>query len=360
MHTSPSKTPAIKRMALAVALACGLPAYAAVITAPQLPVPPSDSPVVGAYYGGNSGVYVTGLVAAGSLNMTGGGYTSSGGMIGMTAQVSGCGSSASIMVACPRNTVLMAAPNGYRFSNGFWLNGTYGSFPLTLCVASDTFDSATDGAVAGAWRAAASLSGGGCGGGGNGDTPSCFPAGARVLMADGSERAIETIRTGDWVLGADGFPVRIEAVDRPLLGERRMMVLPGTDHVWSEEHAHWTDLAGEQWFWAANPERWRWEVSIGHTGGLLDNGSMRGGEVDGFAWLDGEDGWYRGQAVEAVGFGPDTQLYLPRTNGVAIIVDGFVVGAGVNERAYDYSAFDWTIARQAVLASIDDARRQAA
>lgn len=168
---------------------------------------------------------------------------------------------------------------------------------------------------------------------------SCFPAGARVLMADGAERLIQFVRAGDWLMGADGQPVQVRYVDRPLLGERRMMAFADGSQIWSEEHGFWTrDAAGGEWWWSANPEQWRYEAETGHIGGLHDNASMRAGNGYEFAHVDG---WVKQAVVETVGYGPDTQLYLPRTDGVPIVVNGYVVGAGVNEDGYDYRAFRW-------------------
>ena len=182
---------------------------------------------------------------------------------------------------------------------------------------------------------------------------SCFPAGARVLMADGTERLIQFVAPGDWLMGADGRPVQVRHVDRPLLGHRRMMAFADGSQIWSEEHGFWTrDAAGAEWWWSANPDQWRFEADTGHIGGLRDNASMRAGDGFEFAHMNG---WVGQMIVEAEGFGPDTQLFLPRTDGVPIIVNGYVVGAGVNEDGYDYASLRWSpqavydnLARQAL------------
>jgi hypothetical protein len=182
---------------------------------------------------------------------------------------------------------------------------------------------------------------------------SCFPAGALVLMADGSEREIQLVRTGDWVMGADGRPAQVLDVDRPLLGARRMMAFADGSQTWSEEHSFWTrDAAGAEWLWSANPDQWRFEVAVGHIGGLRNNSTMRSGPGYQFAHLSG---WIDQDVVEARDYGPETQLYLPRTNGVPIVVNDYVVGAGINQDAYDYEALRWSpeavaaeVARQAI------------
>ena len=167
----------------------------------------------------------------------------------------------------------------------------------------------------------------------------CFPAGTRVLMADGTQRSIETLRPGDRVMGADGKPVAVLAIDRPLLGDRRMLTFNDASLLWSEEHALWTcDAAGKQWWWSANPDRWRLEAAVGAIRGLKDNGSLRTGQGHAFAHLEG---WRERRVVEAPGFGPATPLYLPLTGGVPIVVGGYVAGAGVDEWGFDYAAFRW-------------------
>jgi len=49
---------------------------------------------------------------------------------------------------------------------------------------------------------------------------SCFVAGTRVLMADGSEKPIEEIAIGDRVMGIDGRANRVTAIERPRLAGR--------------------------------------------------------------------------------------------------------------------------------------------
>ena len=160
------------------------------------------------------------------------------------------------------------------------------------------------------------------------------------MLPDGTQAAIEVIRPGDIVMGADGFPARIEEVHLPLLNDRAMMKMPDGSHFWSDEHAHWTrDADGLEWWWSANPQAWREEAESGLIGGLFDNDTLRSGGGVEFAHLGG---WSALQPVVAEGFGPETQLYLPRTNGVGIIVNGYVVGSGVNEHNYPYRSFRWS------------------
>lgn len=165
----------------------------------------------------------------------------------------------------------------------------------------------------------------------------CFPAGAKVLMADGSERRIETILPGDYVMGVNG-PAEVTRVETPKLGGRRMLGF-ADGHLWSEEHPHWTrDVNGNQWWWTENKTAWLVEAACGAVGGLFDNDSMRDGDGYSFAHLTG---WKRQRPVEIQGFDPQTQLYMPVTDHGPIVVDGYLVAASTNEARFDYKLIDW-------------------
>ncbi|MFE6502580.1 polymorphic toxin-type HINT domain-containing protein, partial [Kitasatospora sp. NPDC057738] len=91
--------------------------------------------------------------------------------------------------------------------------------------------------------------------------PTCplnsFPAGTRVLMADGSTRAIETVQVGDEVLATDpttgvAGPRRVSATiytpdDRDFtdisLGAGQSLTSTGHHPFWSENRKSWTDAA---------------------------------------------------------------------------------------------------------------------
>lgn len=174
---------------------------------------------------------------------------------------------------------------------------------------------------------------------------SCFPAGSMVLMGDMTWRAIETIGLSDMVMGMNG-PEAITKLYTPKLGSRRMLRFANDKLRWSEEHSMWTRRNAEQWWWSANPEMWKAEVTEGIFGGLLDNNSIRGGldDVEGIEWAH-LSGWKNDQIIVEEGYAPDTQLYLPFTSGSPIIVDGYVVGGGANERNFNYKALNWDTVR---------------
>lgn len=166
----------------------------------------------------------------------------------------------------------------------------------------------------------------------------CFPAGVNVLMADGSTKLIEDIKVGDLVMGM-GTPETITEVSRPLLGNRKMIAFGDDSLSWSEEHAFWTkDSTDSQWWWSANANQWRIEAQHGVIGGLFDNNSIRTSR-NVAAWAH-TTGW-KTNTIKVIPGQPSDQLYLPRTTGSPIIVNGYVVGAGVNQQGYDYTKIDW-------------------
>ena len=65
---------------------------------------------------------------------------------------------------------------------------------------------------------------------------SCFVAGTRILMADGSERPIETLQSGEQVLDQHGQINRILAVERVILGNRRLYGLNRLPPFFTAEH----------------------------------------------------------------------------------------------------------------------------
>ena len=65
---------------------------------------------------------------------------------------------------------------------------------------------------------------------------SCFVAGTRILMADGSERPIETLQAGEQVLDQHGQINRILAAERVILGNRRLYGLNRLPPFFTAEH----------------------------------------------------------------------------------------------------------------------------
>lgn len=70
---------------------------------------------------------------------------------------------------------------------------------------------------------------------------SCFVAGTRVAMADGTSRNIEDVRVGDFVLGSRGQANRVSGVELPLLGARSLYALNGGRAFVTAEHPFATE-----------------------------------------------------------------------------------------------------------------------
>jgi len=196
--------------------------------------------------------------------------------------------------------------------------------------------------------------------GDNGEA-SCFPFGSQVLMADGTWREISTIKAGEWVMGAFGEPVRIERLHRPTLGRRAFLGFDDDSLFWSDEHTFWTRKAGRQWFWTGSWESWCHDVALDATEwpGLHDNSSIYtdAPEAVEFATLKGFE---RRSVKHIENVDPAMPLFLPLSeNGVPIIINGYVVGSGANQRTCDYTKLDWEAGLKKVRRVLDEAERQA-
>jgi hypothetical protein len=70
---------------------------------------------------------------------------------------------------------------------------------------------------------------------------SCFIAGTRIAMADGTSRNIEDVLVGDFVLGSKGQANWVAGVERPLLGARSLHSLNGSRMFVTAEHPFATE-----------------------------------------------------------------------------------------------------------------------
>ncbi|AJD82922.1 Hom_end-associated Hint family protein [Achromobacter phage JWF] len=169
---------------------------------------------------------------------------------------------------------------------------------------------------------------------------SCFPAGTMVLMADGTQKLIETIQVGDQVMGWDGQPDEVDLMEYPILGERRLAGFADGSLSWSEEHLAWTRRDGHEWFGTLGKNWWYAEVLADHVVGLRDNATLRDldEDRDEFAHVSG---WVKRKLVaEKADY--NTQLYLPRTKRThMIIVNGYLMTAGTDGFAVDYTQVNW-------------------
>lgn len=166
----------------------------------------------------------------------------------------------------------------------------------------------------------------------------CFVAGTLVLMADGRYKAVETIEAGDQVLGPDG-PVSVKRLHRTQLGERKLLTFREDPSIaWSEEHPFWTRRAQAEWWWSASLEHLRKEIEYGSIKGMQDVESVYTGEDVEYAHLTG---FVRRTVMELPHAAPETPLYVPVLEGAPCILNGYVVGAFLNEAQYDYRQLRW-------------------
>lgn len=169
----------------------------------------------------------------------------------------------------------------------------------------------------------------------------CFPAGSLVRMADGSSKPIEEVAVGDLVyspkLGAD----IVSDAHPTTLGSRKLFRMDDDSIRWSEEHSFWIERAGEQRLWSMNVELLIEEARRGDIIGLSDwDWPFEGvpNTPENFARDDGS--FVPKTPVRVRGADPSETLYFVETRGGGLIsVNGYIVGAGLDESAFDYKAF---------------------
>ena len=69
---------------------------------------------------------------------------------------------------------------------------------------------------------------------------SCFVAGTRILMSDGTDRAIEDVKIGDLVIGHGNQLNRVVGLDNARLGARDLYSINGEKHFVTAEHPFMT------------------------------------------------------------------------------------------------------------------------
>jgi hypothetical protein len=179
----------------------------------------------------------------------------------------------------------------------------------------------------------------------------CFLAGARVAMADGTEKVIEDVVVGDRVIGAFGEVNEVLALHRPLLGANRMCNINGEHHT-SNHHPHIgpnrkfysNDLA---WLQSATYGR---EHDVINADGITEKRMLHGlaaGRVQQLtigAALKTLEGARPVRTLDVYELPADTQLYNLVIGGSHTFhVDGYAVTGWPREDDFDYDA--WTPTR---------------
>jgi hypothetical protein len=86
--------------------------------------------------------------------------------------------------------------------------------------------------------------------------PGCFIAGTLVAMADGTEKPIEDVVEGDRVLGEGGRINTVKGLYRPILGDRLLYSINGSDYFVTSEHP----FAGPDGWKAIDPDATALEI----------------------------------------------------------------------------------------------------
>ena len=179
-----------------------------------------------------------------------------------------------------------------------------------------------------------------------GDCAGCFVAGDRVLMADGKTwRAVELLKEGDWLMGANWLPARLKLVTNQVITPNVLIAIG--DLVVTGDHAMWVkDEVGEG-FWVFDKELWLQVVSEERIGGLKNNDLIKTsaeGQPVTFAHLDG---WLT-VVPRVIERGVERRTYTLKTeSSIPVIVEGFVAAAETNERNFErvfghgYSGLAW-------------------
>jgi len=157
---------------------------------------------------------------------------------------------------------------------------------------------------------------------------SCFVAGNRVLMADGSSKPVEDIVVGDLVMTNLG-PNRIAALERPTLGmSRKIIELRGLGDqclIISDEHPLWVsrtqDGVASQGWGTFNVNHYLYEKRNSASPELPSAVPLAIDLPEQFAHVSG---WVHARPVFHH-MAPETQLYnLITENGCGIFVEGFL------------------------------------
>jgi hypothetical protein len=187
---------------------------------------------------------------------------------------------------------------------------------------------------------------GGGGGGGGGGT--CFPPGTLVLRADGAWVPIETIRPGDFMVGAHGEINEVLAIDVPKLAGRALWRINGY-HLTTAEHRHvtergWASISPDD-CWA---EHMKWYPVMMAGGEIVDRQLVKFTRTPIETMVVGDrllrhDGTH--EAISTMwaehGHASDMNVHTLVMGGShTFVANGFVVSGWARDDDYDYET--WT------------------
>ena len=129
----------------------------------------------------------------------------------------------------------------------------------------------------------------------SGDNPpsSCFIAWTKVTMADGSQKNIEDVKIWEKLLWADWIVNTVLWYDRPVLWERHLWSINGSEYFVSDEHPFKTT----EWWKSFDPEMTKLEIDLDTT------------ELKVWDILIKNNGLEVIKSIEYIEWEDDTQLY---------------------------------------------------
>ena len=179
------------------------------------------------------------------------------------------------------------------------------------------------------------------------DINPCFLAGSLVQMADGTAKAIEDVRVGEWVVGAFGEVNAVLALHRPLLGAALMCKI-NDEHSTTNHHPH---ISVDRQFYCGNPELvssttyGRVHKVIDASGAVVDR-LLHGLKKERIrrltvgVELKTVEGSRTTRTLETYAMPADTQLYNLVIGGSHTYhVDGYAVTGWPREDDFDYDAW---------------------
>jgi len=187
----------------------------------------------------------------------------------------------------------------------------------------------------------------------------CFVADSIVAMADGTLRRLADVRVGEFVLGRLGEANEVLALNRPLLGGRKLFII-NCDHYTTDEHTHW-GLNGPQAISLENHEKERNK----YHNIILADGSRADWQFTGLDreiamlvkgnLLVGIEGTSRAvKSIVRADRAEDFQLYnLVLGGSHTYFVDGYLVAGWPREDDFDYDR--WTAKTPVMARPVDQA-----
>ena len=174
-----------------------------------------------------------------------------------------------------------------------------------------------------------------------------YLAGSGVLMADYSWKDIYNIRKDDIILGADLIPATVTESSVEFLNNQQMMSFLENPMIrFTDTFLIWAKNREYQWWWVENPigvqNAWKnfsKNISCTKIGLKTIDSFLLDYDVE-FATLNGFE---KRTVIDVTDDYLRTSItpFFRTDRSCPIIINGYVVSAGLNEYIYDYTKFNW-------------------